>query len=330
MKKRLVDLRREVPLLDIVSYGRAGPHALSVAQREQTAHTIGRTPEVMVQVKAGARTLRGANRLLDYIGREGDLGVETDTGDRADGKGFERALTEDWDLDLEAHPRQSHRSVRGRRLPKLVHHILFSMPPGTPPDKVLRAVRKLAVNEWQRKHRYAMALHTDTKAPHVHVVVKAMSEQGERLNIRKATLRDWRRRFAEHLRELGVAANATERAVRGETRTWKSDGIYRAGQRGESTHLQQRTQQVVSELSTGGLRPDDGKTRLVTTRTDVTAGWGGVAARLEIDGDRALAERARSFVQEMPPVRTERELLADRLRERRPSSRYAVPPERMR
>ena len=48
-----------------------------------------------------------------------------------------------------------------------------------------------------------MALHTDTPRPHVHVVIKAVSEQGQRLHIRKATLRDWRSEFARHLRALG-------------------------------------------------------------------------------------------------------------------------------
>ena len=43
------------------------------------------------------------------------------------------------------------------------------------------------------------------------MVIKAVSEQGVRLNIQKATLRDWRREFARHLREQGVAANATDR-----------------------------------------------------------------------------------------------------------------------
>ena len=47
----------------------------------------------------------------------------------------------------------------------------------------MRAVQKLARNEWQFKHRYAMTLHTDDDHPHVHVVVKAVSETGERLNI---------------------------------------------------------------------------------------------------------------------------------------------------
>ena len=188
---------------------------------------------------------------MDYIGRDGKLGLEADTGEHLDGKGFERQLTEDWDLDLEAHERQTERSIRGRKPPKLVHNMIFSMPPGTPSGKVLQAVRKLALNEWQSKHRYAMALHTDDDHPHVHVVVKAVSEQGQRLNIKKATLRAWRQQFALNLRELGVAANATERAVRGETKTHRSDGAWRAANREGSTLAQERERWILREWSEG-------------------------------------------------------------------------------
>ena len=106
---------------------------------------------------------------------------------------------------------------------------MFSMPPGTPPAKVLAAVRNFAREEFALQHRYAFVLHTDEPHPHVHLVLKAVSEQGVRLNIRKATLRHWRSEFARNLRLLGVSANATERAVRGEGRVNKIDGIDRAG-----------------------------------------------------------------------------------------------------
>jgi hypothetical protein len=53
----------------------------------------------------------------------------------------------------------------------------------------------------------------------------AVGEHGQRLNIRKATLREWRRDFAAALRKQGIAANATERAVRGVTGSSKKDGI---------------------------------------------------------------------------------------------------------
>ena len=222
--------------------------------------------------------------------------------------------TEDWDLDLEAHERQTERSIRGRKPPKLVHNIIFSMPPGTPSDKVLQAVRKLALNEWQLKHRYAMALHTDDDHPHVHVVVKAVSEQGQRLNIKKATLRAWRQQFASNLRELGVAANATERAVRGETKTHRSDGAYRAAQRAGSTLVQDREQRILREWSAGTLTMGEGEAKLVKTRQDVVDGWRGVSARLKADGDFELGERVDSFLAQMPPAKTEKRAIIERSR----------------
>jgi len=160
------------------------------------------------------------------------------------GKSFERGLVRDWDLDVDALQNHTRNSGSARKPPKLVHNIIFSMPPGTSPRAVLRALQKVALYEWALQHRYAMALHTDDDHPHVHAVLKAVSEQGVRLNIRKATLRAWRTRFAANLRELGVDANATELAVRGKSKTRKLDGIYRANRRGQSTHVRSQEREV--------------------------------------------------------------------------------------
>jgi hypothetical protein len=198
------------------------------------------------------------------MGRRGDLDLETDDGSQLQGKGIGKDLLNDWDLDLETYQREPEfAKTRGRPAPKLVHKLMFSMPPGTPPQGVLAAVRTFAREEFALKHRYAMVLHTDEPHPHVHMVVKAVSEQGVRLNIRKPTLREWRREFARHLREQGIEANATERAIRGESRARKTDGIYRATLRGESTHTRARVEVVASELLKGNLRVEPGKSKLV-------------------------------------------------------------------
>jgi type IV secretory pathway VirD2 relaxase len=314
MKKRIIDLRNGgSPILDIVSYGRAAK-TLTPLQKELIARTVRRVPEVMVKVSGGARTVAGVEQHMDYIGREGKLGLEADTRDHLDGKGFERQLVENWDLDLEAHQRQTERSIRGRKLPKLVHNIIFSMPPGTRSDKVLQAVRKFALNEWQLKHRYAMALHTDDDHPHVHVVVKAVSEQGVRLNIKKATLRAWRQQFAANLRELGVAANATERAVRGETKTHRSDGAWRATNGEGSTLIQDRERRILREWAEGRLTFGNGEEKLKKTRETVLDGWRGVSARLKADGEHELGARVDSFLAQMSPAKTEKRLILDRSR----------------
>jgi hypothetical protein len=265
----------------------------------------------------GGQDLKSVQRHLAYLNRKGELEIETDEGERVAGEGIEKELLEDWDLDLDEDRRRVDLGPRkDRSPPKLVHKILFSMPPGTPPMKVLAAVRDFAREEFALKHRYAMVLHTDEPHQHVHMVVKAVSEQGVRLNIRKATLREWRREFARHLRAHGVEASATERAVRGSRLAAKLDGIYRAEQRGESRHTRTRAETVARELLTGDLRIEQGKVRLLETRKDVERGWFAVGDILAAEGRVELAHQVRRFAVEMPPSKTERELIAEDLRGR--------------
>ena len=148
----------------------------------------------------------------------------------------------------------------------------------------------------------------------MHLVLKAVSEQGERLHIRKATLRSWRQEFARHLRGLGVAANATERAVRGNTHSPKLDGIYRAEQRGESHRTRARVHAVAGELRNGGLLTESGKARLVQTREAVRRGWEAVSELLMAEGRPELAAEVTRFAAQMPPPRTDQEQIADALR----------------
>ena len=315
MPRRLIDFRDAKPLLDVASYARRAPGRrdhLPQAEIELIDRTVRRTPEVMVKVLTrGGQDLKAVARHMAYLNRGGDVEIDTDDGQQLSGKGVEKGILEDWDLDLEEHRRTTELQSRSRRVPpKLVHKLMFSMPPGTPPQKVLAAVRNFAREEFALKHRYAMVLHTDEPHPHVHMVVKAVSEQGVRLNIRKATLRVWRREFARHLRALGVSANATERAVRGQTQKAKTDGIYRAEQHGISGHSWERAEAVARELRTGGLRVEPGKARLLGTRRNVERGWHAVSDILVAHGLPELASRVRRFVGTFRPPQTEREDVA--------------------
>jgi hypothetical protein len=316
MRRRVIDLQG-APLLDVASYGRRGPGQppLSKAEIEHISRTVRRVPEVVIKVSGGARTLRGVEAHLDYIGREGEGEIETDDGQRLRERGFESDLVMDWDLDLDAEQRHTERAIAaGRRPPKLVHNLVFSMPKGTSPDKLFQAVRVFARENFALQHRYAMTLHTDQDHPHVHVVVKAMSEQGVRLNIRKATLQGWRRDFAQYLRDVGIEANATERAVRGQIKESKTDGIFRAMQRGDSSHLQERAEGIARELARGSLLPEQGSQRMRTTRKAVIKGWEATAENLEQEGRRDLANAIRRFVDQMPPPMTERQWIAQAFR----------------
>jgi hypothetical protein len=89
-------------------------------------------------------------------------------GERVRGREAHQQVIDGWLLSVDALPRQTTRRPPVRKPPKLVHNLIFSMPPGTPSEKVLKAVQRLALNEWQLKHRFAMALHSDDHHPHVH------------------------------------------------------------------------------------------------------------------------------------------------------------------
>ena len=268
-----------------------------------------------------SNNLRSVGRHVNYIGRYGELELEADDGERLQGRDAGQQLLEDWDLDLDEDRKEMGLASVAGRSPKLVHKIMLSMPPGTPAKGVLEAARNFARQEFALKHRYAFALHTDEPHPHVHLVVKAVSEQGARLNIRKETLRQWRREFARHLRDQGIAANATERAVRGETRIRPVDAVYRAQLRGASIRTRARVEAVVSELRSGGLRTEEGKSKLVETRKDVERGWRTTSDILISQGQPDLAAEINQFIDQMRLPRTEREQIAANLVQRARESR---------
>ncbi|MGB8692982.1 MAG: relaxase/mobilization nuclease domain-containing protein [Steroidobacteraceae bacterium] len=302
----------EGPLFELVSHGRRGPgrrDRLSPAQIQQIARTAARTPEVMVKVlPAGANSVAAVRQHLAYVGRQGDVELRTDDGQRLQDRDAAGDLIEDWDLDL-AECQSGLGGLQGRRAPKLVHKLVFSMPAGTSAEKVLLATQGFCREQFALKHRFVLALHTDEPHPHVHVIVKAISEQGERLNIRKATLRQWREEFATQLRRVGVAANATPRFVRGETRPRKSDSIYRAARRGASTHMRERVEAAAAALRAADRLGEPGKLRLRETRRELEQEWLATSEALRSQGQTALAEQTRHFVRTLPPARTERESL---------------------
>lgn len=320
MPRHLVEAGRGRGWLDIGSYARQGPgrrDRLSPAQIQLIGRTVGRAPEVMVKVlNRGGQGLGAVARHIDYLARKGELEIETDMGERLKGEGAVGVLLDDWNLELDAErPGVDLKPRATRHPPKLVQKLLFSMPAGTPPKKVLEAVKNFAREEFGAKHRYAIVLHTDEPHPHVHVVVKSVGYDGKRLNIRRETLREWRREFARHLREQGVVANATARAVRGVNTPQKTDGIHRAALRGASTHWRERAEAVATEMRRGELRPETGRARLLETRRNVARGWSEIADDLVVQDDVQLALAVRQFVRNLPPVRTEREWIRDRMLE---------------
>ena len=317
MTKRLIRLDSGCALLDVASYARRGPADrvhLAPEEIQLVSRTVRRAPEVMVKVLTkGGHDRKAVGRHLSYLSRDGMVEIETDDGRHLNGQGVEQELLEDWDLDLEEARRTSTLKSRpGIAQPKLVHKVVFSMPAGTPADGLFRGAQAFARETFGAKHRYAMVLHTDEPHPHVHMVIKAVSEDGVRLNIRKATLREWRREFARQLRAQGISANATDKAVRGATRPNLSDGMYRVMQRGASRRIWEQSGALGVEPTTASEASS--RESLLHTRVQVERGWMVVAEILDRQGQQDLAWHVRRFTGALPPVRTDRELLHKGLR----------------
>lgn len=300
---------------EIVSRGRRAPSHprwFTPAEVSLIARTVRRAPEVMVKVTGGGVKIGAVAAHLTYISRRGELEVENDEGRRLSQRTELRALLEDWRLDLTSGQYRPRIAGRVTRSSKLVHNIVLSMPSRTPPDKVLTAAKKFARERFALQHRYALVLHADQANPHVHLVVKAESESGKRLHIDKAMLRDWREQFAALMREQGIAANATPRAVRGRNRGKSPTGIFSAQRYGKSTAVHKRLVGIAQELSATGTIRDPARPRLIETRRALLAGWQKAADMLERQGEVALAREVRQFVETLPPAMSDRQALAVR------------------
>ena len=220
-------------------------------------------------------------------------------------------MLRDWHLELSAGQYRGPSDGRATaRATKLVHNIVLSMPSPTPADKVLAAARKFAREKFALKHRYAMVLHTDQQHPHVHVVVKAESEEGRRLHIDKAMLRAWREDFARLMRGQGIAANATPRVIRGRNKGKTRDAIYRARQRGASNVVRERVTDIAKQLILTGSFHDPARAKLLETRKAVLNGWLDIADALDLQRETVLAGDVRHFARHLPAVFTDRQKLA--------------------
>jgi MobA/VirD2-like, nuclease domain len=196
-----------------------------------------RATEVIVRVlSAQSHEINPVREHLEHMGH-GEQGLETDNGVLILGSGVGLRAIEDMDLDLDQHRRRVELTIPMPKMrPKLVHKLVLSMPRGTDPQRLLAAARCFLWEQFGDEHRYVFALHNHKAHPYVHAVVKAVSEQGVRLHIRKATLRKWRMAFARHLREQNIPANSTERLRSGAFRGRKPTSVFFIEQRVERYH----------------------------------------------------------------------------------------------
>ncbi len=215
---------------------------------------------------------------------------------------------------------QSHDEDRANGLAsdvtRITTSIVFSMPGNINAAAVKDAVRALAHQEFGGRHEYVMALHTDTKHPHVHLTLRTVGHDGVKLNLRKADLQHLRDTFASKLRQRGIEAESTPRSARGVTRRGERTPVYKIRQRGEAVAVDKAKQREVRRdvADHGGQLPDrPWDTAIVARRNRVMTTYSAAAAilaRSPDPEDRALARATEQFTASLTDVTTERATLA--------------------
>jgi hypothetical protein len=280
---------QRIPLY--ASYGIAtGPTA-----RAKLARIVRKAPEVVVKVTGRQRGGKHVKAHLDYIGRKGELAIETRDGETLTTKEDIAERAAEWSDTLQWRSRPTVSSVS----------LIFSMPAGTDPDKVLGAVRALAHAELSDNHDYVLALHTDTPRPHVHLTVQAEGLDRTRFNPRPVQLNRFRERFARELRARGVAAEATPRRARGQGIAGSSIALVklRARLRAEGSHRITNADRHTNEQAIAVARGERQLPPFIAAGTfrwqEIRRAYEQTAAALDATGqvdDRELASDVRSFL----------------------------------
>ena len=281
--------------------------------RKKLMRTVRKAPEVMVKISGGGKGMSQIKAHFDYISRNGQVELENEEGEVLSGLESLRDLRDEWQFGQYGLPEVGHR--------KEAFNVVLSMPPGTSREAVKNAARDFATREFGGNHPYVFAEHTDEAHPHVHLCVKAMGNDGTRLNPRKADLERWREEFAQSLWEQGVAANATRRVARGVVRKSAKQQVIQMEQRGQrSVVLDGQRRAVVEELQGESAHPNPLRHAIDTSRKRVVAAYGEAARLLasspRVD-DRRVALEIVEFVRDMPPPLSAREVAISKRRDKR-------------
>jgi len=304
----------------------AQTQTISAADKARLARVVKGAPEVMVKVSKPAKNDKSGNPIkvsraseavrasehLAYISRNGKIQVENDRGETFSGRQQVGVIYREW---MEKHD-EDRREGSATDRTRITTSIVFSMPGTANAEAVKDAVSALAKQEFQGRHDYAMALHTDTHHPHVHLTLRTVGEDGKKLNLRKADLQRLRDTFAEKLRIRGIEAESTPRHARGVTRRGEVTPVYKIRQRGGKPLADARKmRQVRRDLDdNGGRLPqkawDDA---LIARRNRVMATYDQAVTILAGSADpkdRDLARETKRFAAQLTETTTQRAEIA--------------------
>ncbi len=272
----------------------------------QLRHLAAGSPEVVVKISGGGKSIVQVFNHMTYITRNGTLEGITENGDKVSSHDEVKELLGEWGLN----------GTKRYGEVKLAHNIVLSMPQGTPAEAVKAAASKFALDNFWSNHRYLMVLHTDTPHPHVHIVVKAEGEDRKRMDVRKDTLESWRQTFAEKLNEQGIMASATHRDVRGQSLNSKTQPVYHLEKRGASKVLQAKVAGVAKQLLASQQQEKEPWTLAMSKRREkILELFKAASETLRASNEPRLATDLEKFASELPAVVTRNELISRRLKE---------------
>jgi Relaxase/Mobilisation nuclease domain len=293
----------------------AKPRPTAPTTREKVERTAKKVPEVMVKISGGGKNMKHIKAHMDYISRNGEIEIEDENGDRHIGVDEVREVRDAWAKGKIGIPYEGEKR-------KEAFNIILSMPPGTDREAVKNAARAFAAGEFSN-HQYVFSAHEDEKHPHVHLAVKAVGHDGVRLNPRKADLQLWRERFAEHLRERGIEANATPRRARGIVQKPEKQAVrhinegFEQGKRKAPARVTAAQRLAAErEAATGEPHINPAQDNISVARKDAQKAYGHIA-RMLVTGnseDKKLAAQIVHFVKQMPPLATKHQTMVARFR----------------
>lgn len=286
------------------------------AMRAKLSRLVRRVPEVIVKITGRTRDAAHLRAHLNYITRNGELPAGGRDGWDIAGRQDVRAVGDDWAAACLSDPRRRANSPMSLA-------VVLSMPTGTDPLRLRDAAGAFAATEFGDGFDYVYAVHTDVDHPHVHLTVRALADDGQRLNPKKADLERWRQGFAQALRDHGIEAEATPRRARGVSRKSERGAVRRMRERarlgrGPLPHVQRQAYREAGRtLVDAAIKPEPWDGAIARRAAKVRAIYlaqAKVLARSDAPEDRRLAAAVVAFVSRLPAPDTQRLALARELR----------------
>ena len=238
----------------------------SLRQRARASRGL---PQAVVKISSYSHSAGAVWDRVNYVGRDGELEVETANGETLDQVQLEQ-MVEEWSEETEKRTRR-----------QISMSAVVSFPKGVDEAKATEAARQFFQEAFAENHDYVFVAHTDAKQFHVHVVVQSAGHDGKQLRIRRDDIQDLRMLLAEKAHEQGIELDASPRWARGlDSERRPGPEIEGIKQRGETPVLGQgEIWTPERELAGAGRLSPDRQTQLealVAVRRDRDPGTPGV------------------------------------------------------